>query len=409
MPAIPAAALRVVQAPRARGGLGELLHGPAAVGPLDQSTPRGVRRQSPDVPLAGATGARHGALAEQPALRPCADAGMARGAWSATGGPVPPHRHDLCTAADGGVLTPGAGLPARRQQGLKDSRGLLPRRGARRRLATALRARGGHARGRTPFFSQAYPPGAADAHHIGALAGLEALQEGGGAPSLAAATPQATGTPQAWACSSRASANAGFVCTAPAGGTWPVARRAGAVAPASGRESGAVRGPCTGAACVGSSATSGALTTPGPWATVPSAPASWRAPPTARRPCVGRPGSARPRRPWGGLCATQVRRRCWARAWASQVTSVQRGGKRAVDVPATAAAMVSQCLCGKSVSNPVREHSTLSRLVERRQRGAKGAREVASSGSVAGLAFGTMDVGIWEHTAASSGEYEESV
>src|SRR5262249_17463330 len=69
----------------------------------------------------------------------------------------------------------------------------------------------------------------------------------------------------------------------------------------------------------------------------------------------------------------------------------------------------SQCLCGKSVSNPVREHSTLSRLVERRQRGAKGAREVASSGRGAGLAFGTMDVGIWEHTAASSGEYEESV
>ena len=58
--------------------------------------------------------------------------------------------------------------------------------------------------------------------------------------------------------------------------------------------------------------------------------------------------------PWGGLCATKALTRCWSKAWGSQVASVKRCCKRSVDVPATAAAMVSQFLRGRSVSNPVR-------------------------------------------------------
>jgi hypothetical protein len=50
----------------------------------------------------------------------------------------------------------------------------------------------------------------------------------------------------------------------------------------------------------------------------------------------------------------------------------------------------------------VRERSTLSRLVERRKRGAQGAREAASSGRVSGRAFGTTDVFIQEKTTAMS-------
>ena len=44
----------------------------------------------------------------------------------------------------------------------------------------------------------------------------------------------------------------------------------------------------------------------------------------------------------------------------------------------------------------------LARLVDRRKSGAKGAREVASSGSVAGLAFGTADVCIQDTTTSMS-------
>jgi hypothetical protein len=64
--------------------------------------------------------------------------------------------------------------------------------------------------------------------------------------------------------------------------------------------------------------------------------------------------------------------------------------------------MVSQFVHGRSVSNPVRERATLARLVEWRKRGAKGAREVASSGNVSGLAFGTTGIVIEGHTTSMS-------
>jgi hypothetical protein len=46
--------------------------------------------------------------------------------------------------------------------------------------------------------------------------------------------------------------------------------------------------------------------------------------------------------------------RASSRARASQVASVSKCCKRSVEVPATAAAMVSAVLCGRSVSSPVR-------------------------------------------------------
>src|SRR6516162_8299049 len=95
MQAIPASALIVVQPTLALRVFIELLDGPAAVGQLDQPTQGDVRRQLTVIPLEVAACARHGALAEQPALRPCADAVMAGGELRATGGPVHPHRHKL--------------------------------------------------------------------------------------------------------------------------------------------------------------------------------------------------------------------------------------------------------------------------------------------------------------------------
>src|SRR5262245_60647151 len=104
--------------------------------------------------------------------------------------------------------------------------------------------------------------------------------------------------------------------------------------------------------------------------------------------------------PWGGLCAPQALTRGWSQAWGAQVAAVKSCGKRAVDVPATAAAMGSQCLRGRAVSPPVRERSTLARLVERRKSGAKGGREVASSGRGSGRAFGTTGVVIQDKTTS---------
>jgi len=69
-----------------------------------------------------------------------------------------------------------------------------------------------------------------------------------------------------------------------------------------------------------------------------------------------------------------------------------------VEVPATAAAMVAQFWGGRSGRNPVRERVPLARLVARRKRDAKGAKEAASSGRVSGLAFGTTAVGIQDAT-----------
>ena len=89
---------------------------------------------------------------------------------------------------------------------------------------------------------------------------------------------------------------------------------------------------------------------------------------------LGQPGVVQDQEALGRTWATRVCTRCWSRAWGSQVASVKRCCKRSVEVPATAAAMVSQFLRGRSVSNPVRYRSTLSRLVDRRKSGAKGAR-----------------------------------
>src|SRR5215813_13343094 len=148
MQAIPASALIVVQPTLALRVFIELLDGPAAVGQLDQPTQRGVRRQITEVPLEVAAFARHRALAEQPALRPCADTVMAGGELCATGGPVHSHGHELFTEDHVGMLTPGDGLPALSRQGLEDSLGLIQRRRARLLgLATALRAQWGHERG----------------------------------------------------------------------------------------------------------------------------------------------------------------------------------------------------------------------------------------------------------------------
>jgi hypothetical protein len=104
--------------------------------------------------------------------------------------------------------------------------------------------------------------------------------------------------------------------------------------------------------------------------------------------------------PWGGRCAPSARTRWWSSAWGAQSASVHRGWSRSVEVAATAAAMVAQGLCGRSVSKPVTERSRLSRLGARRHSGAKGSRYVASSGSVSGLACGTTDVSIRRNTAS---------
>src|SRR2546423_1215802 len=100
----------------------------------------------------------------------------------------------------------------------------------------------------------------------------------------------------------------------------------------------------------------------------------------------GPPG---PRPPAGGGGAPRARTGGGGGVGGAQTASVQRGGSRAAEVPATAAALVSPCLCASSVSHPVRERSRLARLVERRKSGAQGSRERASAGSVSGLACGT--------------------
>jgi len=75
-------------------------------------------------------------------------------------------------------------------------------------------------------------------------------------------------------------------------------------------------------------------------------------------------------------------------------------GAVSVEVATTAAAIVAQVLCGRSVRKPVTEHSTFSRLVERRNSSAKGSRDMASSGSVSGLALGTTEVSLRNNTVS---------
>ena len=148
MQPIPASALIVVQATRALGVLRALLDGPAAVGHLDQTLQRGVRRQGTAVPLAGTTIAGHRVLAEQPPLRSRADAVMAGGELGAARSPMHPHRHTLFAEDRVLMLAPGDRLPALLRQGLEDGLGCIQRRRARLlglaapgAAATAARAR----------------------------------------------------------------------------------------------------------------------------------------------------------------------------------------------------------------------------------------------------------------------------
>src|SRR5262249_58087121 len=103
MQAIPASALIVVQPTLALRVFIELLDRPAAVGQLDQPTQWDVRRQITVIPLEVAAFARHGALAEQPALLPCADAVLAGGESRASGSPVHPHGPGFPTEDHGGL------------------------------------------------------------------------------------------------------------------------------------------------------------------------------------------------------------------------------------------------------------------------------------------------------------------
>ena len=131
MQPIPAPALVMIQATLALGVLIELLDGPAAVGQLDQALQRGIRWQIAKVPLGVTAFTREGALAEQPPLRSCADAGMTGGKLGTAGGPVHAHGHELFAEDDVVVLAPGDRLPAVLWQALEDGLSRIQRRRAR--------------------------------------------------------------------------------------------------------------------------------------------------------------------------------------------------------------------------------------------------------------------------------------
>ena len=118
MQPIPTPALVMVETTLALRVLIELLDGPAAVGQFDEAMQRGVRRQVAEVPLEVTACPRHGALAEQPALRSRADAVMAGRQRRAACRPVHAHGHELFAEDHVVVLPPGDGLPAVRWQGL---------------------------------------------------------------------------------------------------------------------------------------------------------------------------------------------------------------------------------------------------------------------------------------------------
>jgi hypothetical protein len=271
MPPLPPPALGIGQATGALGVFLAWRDGPADT-PRHQAVAWGVRWQGTAGPLAVTACAREGALAEPPALWSRADAGLARRAWGAAGGPGPADGAALVAEDPGGVRAPGEGRPAVLGPAHADRPGLRQGRWARLRgLATPARWRRPHERGGVHRGWQADAQGAADAHHGGALAVVAPWPQRGGAPAPASATPQANGTPPARACAPRARALG--VCTVSAVGTGPVVRRARAVTPTSGRARGAGRGQGRGARLGGAAAPAGARTTPWPWATVPSVPA----------------------------------------------------------------------------------------------------------------------------------------
>jgi hypothetical protein len=179
MPAVPAPALVMIQAPRALGVRIDWLHRPAAVGPLAQPLPRRVGRQGAAVPLAVTVCARYGALAEPPPLRARVDAVMAGGALGAPDGPVHAYGHALRAQDHVVVGPPGEGLPALCQQGLEDSLGLLQRRRARLLgLAAPARTRRHDQGGGAHLRGEADATGAADPHDLGDVALGEAVQQG---------------------------------------------------------------------------------------------------------------------------------------------------------------------------------------------------------------------------------------
>jgi hypothetical protein len=402
MPALPAPALVLGQAPLALGVCVALLHRPAAVGQLDPPMPPRVRRQGPAIPFDLPAVARDGTLAEPPALWPGRHPRMARGARRPARGPGPPSGQQLLPPAAARVLAPGARLPVllrlRMPHGLRGG----PRRRPRRLGLAPPREAGGTATAARRSSGSRPPKGLLPPTTSATCRASRPARQAGVSPEPASVTTPANGTSHARAGSTRVSARVGLVCKVSVGGTWPLARRACSVAHTSGRESCAVSGQCLGALRVGSSATSGALTTPWHGAPWPSVPAYCRTTPTAPRPCWDSPVSSRLRMPWGGRCAARAVTRCRSRPCGSQVASVNRGCRRSVEGPATAAAMVSQFLRGRSVSKPVTERSTRSRLVERRNLSAKGAREVARAGNGSGLACGPTGVCITVDTVCVS-------
>ena len=118
-----------------------------------------------------------------------------------------------------------------------------------------------------------------------------------------------------------------------------------------------------------------------------------RAPPTELCPGWGRPGSSRTSSPGAGTRRHQGGHARLGEGLGSPTAPQATAGAGVrFDVPATAAALVAQCWRGRAVHRPVRERATLARLGARRQRGAKGARDVARAGSGSGLAWGTTGV-----------------
>jgi hypothetical protein len=151
----------------------------------------------------------------------------------------------------------------------------------------------------------------------------------------------------------------------------------------------------------GASSTYWALTTTWQLAFLPSAPQYCRCTPTDCLPCLGRLVSSSTSTPPDRLAATSPRTRSRSSAAGSQSASVSRCCSRSVEVPATAAAIASQFLRGRSVNSPVTYRSSPDRLSARRNSGASGFRYAATSGNGAGDALGTATLCITTSGAAS--------
>src|SRR5262249_58871387 len=114
--------------------------GPAAMGQLHQPLQGRVRWQVTEIPLHLTAFARHGTLAEQPALRSGRDAMMAGGELRTPGGPVHAYGHELFAEDYVVVFPPGDGLPAVLRQRIEH--GLCRREWRRSRFLWLPRPRG---------------------------------------------------------------------------------------------------------------------------------------------------------------------------------------------------------------------------------------------------------------------------